>query len=164
MLEEKNNKTICACFTGHRPSKLDISENEAKSVLYKEIIKSINNGYRIFISGMACGVDMWAAEIIISLKKEYPHIKLVAAVPFEGFEKKWSSKHKDEFNSILNQANDVEYICPNFSYNCFQMRNKWMVDHSPKVIAVWNGTSGGTKNTIDYAKKCNIKTINVYPK
>lgn len=164
ILKEKQERTLCVCFTGHRPSKLDISEKEVKSFLYQEIVKSISEGYSIFISGMACGVDMWAAEIVILLKKEYPHIKLVAAVPFEGFEKKRSNAYKEQFYSVLGQANDVAYICPQFSYDCFQKRNIWMVDHSSKVIAVWNGTKSGTKNTIDYAKKCGINTVNVYPK
>ena len=37
-----------------------------------------------------------------------------------------------------------------------------MVDHSAKVIAVWNGDKSGTKNTVDYAKKCNVELVNIY--
>ncbi len=29
----------------------------------------------------------------------------------------------------------------------------WMVDHSSKVIGVYTGAPGGTKETIEYAKK-----------
>ncbi len=33
------------------------------------------------------------------------------------------------------------------------MRNRWMVDHFSKLIAVYTGAPGGTKETITYAKK-----------
>ena len=36
-------------------------------------------------------------------------------------------------------------------------RNKWMVDHSSLVLAVSNGEKGGTRNTIDYARKQGIE-------
>ncbi len=36
-------------------------------------------------------------------------------------------------------------------------RNKYMVNNSDYVLAVWNGSSGGTYNCIKYAKKQNKK-------
>ena len=38
----------------------------------------------------------------------------------------------------------------------FQKRDEWMVDQSSRVIAVYDGVSGGTKNTIDYAVRCGV--------
>ena len=52
-----------------------------KNKLKEEIIKAIKNGYTTFISGMALGFDMICAEIILQLKKEYPNIKLIGAIP-----------------------------------------------------------------------------------
>ena len=34
----------------------------------------------------------------------------------------------------------------------FFQRNHWLVDHSSKVIGVFTGAPGGTKETIEYAK------------
>jgi hypothetical protein len=34
-----------------------------------------------------------------------------------------------------------------------------MVDHSSLVIAVFNGERGGTKNTLDYAKRKGVACI-----
>lgn len=161
MAKQEKRKHI-VCFTGHRPEKLKIPESQVKSALLKEIIKSIDEGYRIFITGMARGVDMWAAEIVIKLKEKYPDIKLIAAVPFQGFELKWSEKNKKQYYDILNKADSVNYISKDFSYSTYQIRNKWMIDHSARVIAIWNGEKSGTKNTIDYAKKCGIEFINIY--
>lgn len=41
----------------------------------------------------------------------------------------------------------------------FQLRNVWMVDHSSRLIACWDGEPGGTANTIQYAKRRNTAII-----
>mgnify|MGYP003312113691 CR=1 FL=1 len=66
-----HQKENSCCFTGHRPEKLSMSEGKVKSALLQEIMKSINDGYNVFISGMARGVDMWAAEIVLELKDKF---------------------------------------------------------------------------------------------
>ncbi len=42
-------------------------------------------------------------------------------------------------------------------------RNKWMVDNCDLLIAVWNGTSGGTANCVNYAKSINKQIIIINP-
>ena len=42
------------------------------------------------------------------------------------------------------------------------IRNEEIVNHSDKVIALWNGTSKGTKHTIDICKKKNKKCKIIY--
>ena len=41
------------------------------------------------------------------------------------------------------------------------IRNEWMVDHSARVIAIYNRTAGGTKKTIDYAEYRDVK-VDIY--
>ena len=83
--------TMTCSFTGHRPNKLQIEHDDndlrtsgLKAALKKEIIKKIENGTDTFMSGMALGIDLIAAEAVIELKKIYPHIKLTAVIPFRG--------------------------------------------------------------------------------
>ena len=64
----KNDYNRC-CFTGHRPEKLSLSENEVKHLLEKAIDNAIADGYVTFITGMAKGTDIWAAEIVLEKKK-----------------------------------------------------------------------------------------------
>ena len=61
----------------------------------------------------------------------------------------------------MESADLVRYISPAYSRSCFQIRNEWMVNHSAKVIAVYNGQSSGTKNTIDYAHRQGIPVIQI---
>ena len=151
---EKRKRRVC--FTGRRPEKLNISELEAKEKLTKVILNSIKDGYSVFISGMARGIDIWAAEIILDLQNSGHDIKLICAVPYKGFEQYWSSDWKTRYQKIISSCNLVRYISPNYSNRCFQIRNEWMVNHSSKVIAFYNGEKGGTRNTILYAQGKNV--------
>ena len=105
---------------------------------------------------MARGVDIWAAEIVIKLRDAGQPLKLMCACPYDGFEKSWSQDWKDRYHTILDKADHTVYVCQHYSKACFQIRNEWMVDHSARVIAVFNGEKSGTKNTIDYANRVGV--------
>ena len=45
------------CFTGHRPEKLHRSEKAIRADLEREIRKAISDGFAVFITGMARGID-----------------------------------------------------------------------------------------------------------
>lgn len=158
MTEQEKRKHRC-CFTGHRPEKLNMPETEVIAWLESEIRKAIDDGFVTFISGMARGVDIWAAEIVLRLRDEGQTIHLTCASPFEGFERNWSDDWKHRYDEILRQADIVKYVCKGYNRACFQIRNEWMVDRSARVIAVFNGEPGGTKNTIAYAEKENVAIV-----
>ena len=92
------------CFTGHRPEKLGISEIRAKVLLKSAIQQAISDGYVTFISGMARGIDLWAAEIVIEEREKNDNIHLVCASPFNGFENRWSEHEQNVYRSIIEQA------------------------------------------------------------
>jgi uncharacterized phage-like protein YoqJ len=144
------------CFTGHRPQKLHQPEAEVKKCLEEAILQAFDDGFVTFITGMAYGVDIWAGQIVVRLRKENPAVHLIAAVPFKGFESKWSGEWVKAYTDLLGEADLVKYVCPGYSRVAFQTRNEWMVDRSARVIAVYNGEPGGTRNTIEYAKRQNI--------
>lgn len=152
--EEKRQHRVC--FTGHRPEKLTRFEWLIKRDLEKEIRQAIADGLTDFITGMARGVDIWAAEIVIKLRDAGQPLKLMCACPYEDFEKSWSQDWKDRYNTILDKSDHTVYVCQHYSKSCFQIRNEWMVDHSAHVIAVFNGEKSGTKNTIDYANRVGV--------
>lgn len=145
-----------ACFTGHRPEKLYRSESVIRRDLEKQIRLAMADGLNVFISGMARGVDIWAAQIVIRLRDKGHPVKLICACPYEGFENAWSYDWQQEYRKILAEADLVKYVCVGYSRSCFQVRNEWMVDHAARVISVFNGEKSGTKNTIDYAMKVSV--------
>ena len=145
------------CFTGHRPEKLGCSEQYIKTALEAYIRQAIHEGFVTFISGMARGVDIWAAEIILRLKKEGYPIHLICAIPFRGFENSWDNEWKHRYQTIMNNADLVRCISPSYHRRCFQDRNEWMCNRSSRLIAVYNETPGGTRNTIHYASSIGIE-------
>lgn len=155
-ITEKEKRLHRCCFTGHRPEKLKRSEREIKLELKEEIIRALAGNFTVFISGMARGVDIWAAEIVLQLRKEGAPVRLICACPYPGFERNWSNFWQTRYTAILRAADLVRFISPHYSSRCFQTRNEWMVNHSSKVIAVFNGQPSGTKNTIEYAQQQGI--------
>ena len=155
-ITEKEKRLHRCCFTGHRPEKLNRPEREIKLALKKEICRALEDNFTVYISGMARGVDIWAAEIVLQLRKDGVPVRLICACPYPGFERNWSSSWQTRYTAILREADLVRFISPYYSSRCFQVRNEWMVNHSSKVIAVFNGQPSGTKNTIEYAQQQGI--------
>lgn len=161
MTELEKRKHRC-CFTGHRPEKLNEPEREIMRKLEIYIRQAIADGMNVFITGMAPGVDIWAAEIVIHLRDEEKlPIKLIAAVPHPDFDKRWSINWQKRYAAIMVAADLSREISPNCHRGVYQVRNEWMVDHSARVIAVWNGQPSGTKNTIMYARRNKIPVFNI---
>ncbi len=159
-----NKNFYTCCFTGHRPKNLPWRYNEKGLKFFitkhklKKIIKSvILSGYNHFITGMALGIDILCAEIVLQYKNKYPHILLECAIPCKNQTQKWGKDSIKRYNKIFQSADKITYVSNSNYYNgCMQKRNKYMVDNSDLIIAVFNGNSGGTKQTIDYAKSKNI--------
>ena len=89
-------------------------------------------------------------------------LHLICAVPHPGFENKRSEYEKERYMHIIQNADYAATISDHYFRACYQRRNEFMVDHSNLVIAVWNGTPSGTKNTIDYANRKGVKVVNVF--
>lgn len=157
--EALREREHCCCFTGHRPEKLTISEARLTALLEAEIKKAIDRKFTTFITGMAKGTDLIAAEIVLRLQEEDPRLSLIAALPYPSFGRRWSGGWSERFQRVLSAADQVECVCPRSSWASYQLRNEWMVSHSTLVIAVFNGGSGGTKNTLDFARKQRVPCV-----
>lgn len=161
MAHESELRLHRCCFTGHRPEKLNRLEAEIKKDLEAAILQAIDDGFVTFITGMARGVDIWAGEIVLQLRKTNPNLHLIAASPYDGFESHWSEDWKIRYNAVMEQADLVRFICKGYSKACFQIRNEWMVDRAARVIAVYNGEPGGTRNTIEYAERNEVECFKI---
>ena len=158
-MTENEKRMRRVCFTGHRPEKLTRSESTIKRELEKQIRQAMADGLNVFISGMARGVDIWAAQIVLKLRNEGADVKLICACPYKGFENGWSQEWQRQYKEILESADLIKYVCIDYGRACFQIRNEWMVNHAIRVIAVFNGEKGGTKNTMDYAAKIGVPVV-----
>jgi uncharacterized phage-like protein YoqJ len=155
---------MIACFTGHRPTKIGGYDEthplrvRIRAALSTAIDRAIGEGFDTFISGMALGVDTDAAELVLEKGQ-----KLIAAVPFVGQESKWISGI-ERYRHILSQAEVVIVSPGGYSAQKMQVRNEYMVDRSSLLIAVWDGTSGGTANCVRYAQSKGVRIWRLYRK
>ena len=156
-MDEERLKTCC--FTGHRPVKLMAAEKDIRQWLGKQIDKAVSDGYQNFITGCAMGVDIWAGEIVLQKQRENPAVRLIAANPWPEMAKRWSPDWQKKHMDLLSRADEVVTICDHYHKCVYKQRNIWMADHSNRLIAYYNGSPGGTRNTILYAKKCGLEVV-----
>ena len=148
-------------FTGHRPERLEIDEEKVIKWLDIQVRRAVDDGFTDFIAGMQRGVDIWAAELVLKLKSEKQHedIRLFAAPAFRGMEKQWEKDWQKKYHAVLQASNDITFVSDKPGRAAFFRRNKWMVDRSKRVIGVYTGAPGGTKETIAYAEKLGREII-----
>ena len=106
--ETEKRKHRC-CFTGHRPEKLQAPEGVVTAALEKEIRQAIADGFNVFITGMARGVDIWAAEIMLRLQDAGEAVRLICACPYQGFERGWKQSWQERYQAILSAADLVRF-------------------------------------------------------
>lgn len=159
-------RKTCA-FTGHRPQKFLWRYDETdercvklKEALAKEIEKLLAEGYTDFLSGMAEGVDTWAAEIVLALREKNPALKLHCILPCREQADKWSNSARERYRDILDQADSIVYVNRVYKKNCMLERNRFLVDHADLLLAVYNGEQrGGTAATVRYAEKMKVPVL-----
>ncbi|HAZ91328.1 MAG TPA: DUF1273 domain-containing protein [Eubacterium sp.] len=153
-------KKACT-FTGHRPERLALPEEQVIAFIKEQVKKAIEDGYTCFISGMQRGVDIWAAEAVFEERKNGHDLKLVAACSFEGMERSWDLEWIKRYNRILREADGVYFIGDYPSRAAHFMRDEWLVDHASRLIAVYTGAPGGTKHTMEYGVKKGLEVIRI---
>lgn len=150
---------MIVCGTGHRPNKVG-GYGPAAHIRLVKLAKDwlrANHPYKV-ISGMALGWDQAIAQA--AKEMAYPYI---AAIPFNGQENAWPTESKHKYYELMDEANEIVVVCEG-GYAPWKMqdRNKWMVDNSDVVLALWDGSSGGTANCVKYAEAKQKLLINLW--
>lgn len=150
---------ICA-FTGHRPGHFSFGYQEdhpdcvrIKNAIGQAVSALAERGVSTFISGMAQGVDLWAAREVLRQRENREELRLMAVQPFSGQADRWPESLRDEYNEILMMSDERLCLHPAYTPYCMMERNRWMVDHAGILLAVYDGSaSGGTAATVRYAQ------------
>lgn len=148
------------CFTVHRkiPSLQNIS---IRRKLKKALVTLIEEGYCFFGAGGALGFDTLAAQTVLKLKKDFPQVKLILVLPCLSQADRWKEKDKEVYENIKSKADKVVYISQEYTRGCMFKRNRHLVDGSSVCVCYLTEQTGGTAYTVDYARKNNLKVINV---
>lgn len=151
--------------TGHRPDKLGgygkAAERSLMSIAHNHLIP-ISRNIEMLYTGLALGWDTVLAFVC------WEHgIPYTACIPFKGQENRWSLEAKDRYHHLVYCASKVVYVSePPYSAAKMMIRNKYMVDQLIKpedyVLAIHDGSEGGTNNCVRYAASTHKKVVNVY--
>ena len=159
-------ETTC-CFSGHRPPRLPWGDDEAdprclalKARLGQVLEDAWAQGYRHFLCGMAQGTDLYFCQAVVDLRARHPEITLEAAIPFAGQADCWPEGDRLRRLALLDQC-DLETVVQHaYTPGCMGRRNRYMVDRSSLLIAVYDGIpQGGTMNTLAYAMRKGVETV-----
>lgn len=149
-----------ACFTGHR----SIPAGQSRILhqrLENVITRLVEKGYRFFGTGGALGFDTMAAQLVLALKAQYPHIRLILVLPCHSQTKFWNVPDKAVYTRIREQADKVVYVSQVYTDECMLRRNRHLVDCSSVCICYLTKATGGTAYTVRYAQKQGLEVINI---
>lgn len=181
-------RQITAGATGHRPEKMGgyynalggYNRNHPIAVeLREQTLKSleeliVNHGITRFISGGALGFDTMFFWCVHHLKKKYPHIQNVVAIPFQNQWIKWKETLPEAVkwyfemlklaDMVIDVAREEEYRTnedrgsnplplDDFSKKKMNKRNEYMADQIRYLVAFYDGSKSGTGHCVNYAMR-----------
>jgi uncharacterized phage-like protein YoqJ len=144
--------------TGHRPHKLggyDLKVFERLVALAEQALLKYQPA--TVISGMALGWDQALAQAATNLG-----IPWLAAIPCRGQESKWHGDSKHYYHELLTHATWKVCLSVRYTSGCMQRRNEFMVNKADMILALWDGSPGGTANCIKVAETAGKTVINLH--
>lgn len=132
-----------------------------KKRLRNEIISLVEQDYRYFGAGGALGFDTIAAQAVLDVKRDHPQVRLILVLPCLSQADRWSDNDKAVYEEIKDKADKVVYTSQEYTKDCMFKRNRHLVDGSSVCICYLTEQTGGTAYTVKYAKKNNLRVINL---
>ena len=156
------------CFTGHRPAKLPWRYNEEdprclalKQRLRDAVELAYEQGYRHFICGMAQGCDLYFCECVLALRDLHPDVTVEAAVPCPTQVDSWPGMQQERYRRLVAACDFETMVSSKYSSSCMQRRDRYMVDHASLLIAIFDGSVGGTRYTMEYAMRRGLSVVDL---
>ena len=156
-----HNQVMAVALTGHRSIPYDKVPSLRKA-LRTVILAHYNRGIRIFYCGMAMGFDLWAAWAVLSVKADFPGVRLIAVMPFRGQEVKYPDSDKRLYYEIMDETDHSICLYDRYTPNRDYIdRNRAMLDHASMLVCYFNGESGGTASTVFDARNREMQILSI---
>lgn len=155
------DRSHTCCFTGHRPNKLPWGTDESDprcGALREKLAAALEHAYeagcRHFICGMARGCDLLFCQTALDLRNRHPDVTVEGAIPCQTQTDSWPAPERALHHALLDRCDFETMVQHHYDRSCMMRRNRYMVDRSCRIIAVYNGIpKGGTFQTLSYAMK-----------
>ncbi|MBE6955885.1 MAG: DUF1273 domain-containing protein [Ruminococcaceae bacterium] len=159
------------CFTGHRPNKLPWGADESDprcAAVFAQLTAALDRAYeagcRHFICGMARGGDLLFCRAALDLRDRRPGVTVEGSIPCQSQADRWPAAEQARRAELLDRCDFETMVQHHYDWNCMMRRNRYMVDRSCRIIALYDGIpSGGTASTLAYALKHDLTTDIIRP-
>ena len=159
MVEENR---LCCSFTGHR--RIEPRHRQKMSdILTRAINFAYSEGCRDFLSGGAVGFDTLVAREVIRFRIAHPDVRLVMVLPCVAQDERWSDAQRDAYYYILRNADEVIYVCDEYTPDCMRKRNLILAERCEIMISYVSHSKSGSAQTESMAKRLNKRVYNLYP-
>ena len=106
----------------------------------------------------------WKNLRFLYLRCHCLNVRVHCILPCEGQEIQWADSEQEQYNAILRQACEIVYVSQKYTADCMLRRNRYLVDHSSVLLAVYNGVKrSGTGATVNYARRLGREIIIINP-
>lgn len=148
------NKARSVALTGHRVLEKTFDKKKIEDIFNKLIEK----GFDTFLVGMALGFDTVCFHILEEIRKQ-KSIKIIACIPCLTQAERFNLSQKKEYDKMVQSADEKVVLSKEYTRTCMQKRNEFMVDNCSVLVSYLKRDFGGTKNTVDYARKNSVPII-----
>lgn len=146
-------------LSGYKNHELGIWDEESPHVtIIKEAIESrlrslIDGGLEWVIIGGQMGVELWGADVLLALKKEFPHVKLGVLMPFLNQEKKWKEERQEQYRKRIDAADFAEAVSkrPYEAPWQFKARDAFALSHTDALLLVYDEEQDGSPKFLKQA-------------
>ena len=155
-------------ITGYKSFELNIYKDDAPEVYYlKQFIAHklkhlLDEGLEWVLIQGQMGIELWSAEVVIELKKDFPDIKLGIITPFLGHTQRWNDKNQAKYTNIIQQADFTESIHHTEYMGAYQFKqaDQFMLDHTDYTILIYDDEQEGSpkyfkRMLVDFMEKTN---------
>ncbi|MET3696067.1 uncharacterized phage-like protein YoqJ [Bacillus oleivorans] len=138
--------------TGYKGFELGIFKKDHEGVRYikkaleHELRLLLDGGLEWVLSSGQLGVELWALEVALSLRQEFPNLKVGAIEPFQGQSEKWNETNQawhgevmaklDYVNSLFHQPYKGPYM--------FKRHQEFVIHKSDGAIILYDPEREGT--------------------
>ncbi|MEW9698378.1 DUF1273 domain-containing protein [Paenibacillus sp. SI8] len=139
-------------ITGYKASELGIFslKHPGIQIIKKSIQKKLNSlldeGLEWVIVSGQWGVELWAAEAALELKRTYKELKVAVITPFLEQEEKWSEEKKNIYSSVIGRADYVNSVTKTKYEGPWQFkeRDKFLLRNTDGIILVYDEETEGS--------------------
>lgn len=146
--------------TGYRAYELNVFKDDElkveviKDVLNKILVEKLNETTESFwlLTGPNLGVDQWAAQVGLSLKKDYRQLKVAIMAPYEHFGQQWNDANQAKLSRLSQSVDFASAVTKGPYQSPAQLRayTDFMVNYSDEAVIIYDPDQQG-KPQWDYA-------------